>query len=93
MQFQISHLLAVTAGSINDLRPPFLGNAVAAPPLAGQVTPILLAKRAGKIPGIWTGSASEALRRHEQGGLFLTTGGDGPWVVEGARRTLAELGR
>ena len=50
-------------------------------------------KRAGKIPGIWTGSASEALRRHEQGGLFLTTGGDGPWVVEGARRTLAELGR
>lgn len=50
-------------------------------------------RRAGKIPGIWTGSASEALRRHEQGGLFLTTGGDGPWVVEGARRTLAELGR
>ena len=50
-------------------------------------------KRAGKIPGIWTPSASEALRRAEQGGLFLTTGGDGPWVVEGARRTLGELGR
>ena len=50
-------------------------------------------KRAGKIPGIWTPSASEALRRADQGGLFLTTGGDGPWVVEGARRTLSELGR
>ena len=50
-------------------------------------------KRAGKIPGIYTPSASEALRRAEQGGLFLTTGGDGPWVVEGARNTLQELGR
>jgi 2-keto-3-deoxy-L-rhamnonate aldolase RhmA len=50
-------------------------------------------KRAGKIPGIWTGSASEALRRADQGGLYLTTGGDGPWVVQGARRTLEELGR
>ena len=49
--------------------------------------------RAGKIPGIYTPSASEALRRAEQGGLFLTCGGDGPWVVEGARRTLEELGR
>ncbi len=49
--------------------------------------------RVNKIPGIWTPSASEALRRAEQGGLFLTTGGDGPWVVEGARRTLRELGR
>ncbi len=50
-------------------------------------------RRAGKIPGIWTPNASEALRRAEQGGLFLTTGGDAPWVVEGAHRTLRELGR
>ncbi len=50
-------------------------------------------KRVGKIPGIYTPSAAEALRRAEQGGLFLTTGGDGPWVVEGARNTLQELGR
>ena len=50
-------------------------------------------KRAGKIPGIYTPSASEALRRAEQGGLFLTAGGDGPWVVEGALSTLKELGR
>ena len=50
-------------------------------------------KRAGKIPGIYTPSASEALRRAEQGGLFLTAGGDGPWVVEGALNTLKELGR
>ena len=50
-------------------------------------------KRAGKIPGIYTPSASEALRRAEQGGLFLTAGGDGPWVVEGALNTLRELGR
>ena len=50
-------------------------------------------KRAGKIPGIYTPSASEALRRVEQGGLFLTAGGDGPWVVEGALNTLKELGR
>ena len=50
-------------------------------------------KRAGKIPGIYTPSASEALRRAEQGGLFLTAGGDGPWVVEGALNTLQELGR
>ena len=50
-------------------------------------------KRAGKIPGIWTGSASEALRRAGQGGLFLTAGGDGPWIADGARRTLEELGR
>lgn len=50
-------------------------------------------KRAGKIPGIWTPNAAEALRRAEQGGLFLTAGGDGPWAVEGARRTLSELGR
>ena len=50
-------------------------------------------KRAGKIPGIYTPSASEALRRAEQGGLFLTSGGDGPWVVEGARQTLRDLGR
>ena len=49
--------------------------------------------RAGKIPGIYTPSASEALRRAEQGGLFLTAGGDGPWVVEGALNTLKELGR
>ncbi len=50
-------------------------------------------KRAGKTPGIYTPSASEALRRAEQGGLFLTAGGDGPWVVEGALSTLKELGR
>ena len=50
-------------------------------------------KRAGKIPGIYTPSASEALRRAEQGGLFLTCGGDGPWVIEGALNTLKELGR
>ena len=50
-------------------------------------------KRAGKIPGIYTPSASEALRRAAQGGLFLTAGGDGPWVVEGALSTLKELGR
>ena len=31
-------------------------------------------KRAGKIPGIWTPSASEALRRAEQGGLFPDDG-------------------
>lgn len=49
--------------------------------------------KVGKIPGIYTPSASEAKRRHAQGGLFLTTGGDGPWVVEGARNTLNELGR
>ena len=50
-------------------------------------------KRTGKIPGIYTPSASEALRRAAQGGLFLTAGGDGPWVVEGALSTLKELGR
>lgn len=49
--------------------------------------------RAGKIPGIWTPNASEALRRAAQGGLFLTAGGDAPWALAGARQTLADLGR
>ena len=50
-------------------------------------------KRVNKIPGIYTPSASEALRRADQGGLFMTSGGDGPWVVEGAKETLRQLGR
>ena len=50
-------------------------------------------KKVNKIPGIWTPNASEALRRAEQGGLFMTAGGDGPWAVEGAKETLRQLGR
>lgn len=50
-------------------------------------------KRVGKIPGSWTPNASEAKRRVEQGGLFLTAGGDGPWVAQGAQETLRQLGR
>ena len=50
-------------------------------------------KKVNKIPGIYAPNASEALRRAEQGGLFMTSGGDGPWAVEGANETLRQLGR
>jgi 4-hydroxy-2-oxoheptanedioate aldolase len=49
--------------------------------------------RAGKIPGISTPDAARAQHWIDRGGLFLTAGDDGSWMLEGAQRTLRDLGR
>mgnify|MGYP002030113083 CR=1 FL=1 len=52
-----------------------------------------ICKQNHKIPGISTGSSTVVKPWIEQGCLFVTAGYDDGWVIEGAKRTLTELGR
>lgn len=47
----------------------------------------------GKIPGIWTGTATDANNWISKGCLFVTAGTDGTWIRKMADQTLKELGR
>ncbi len=49
-------------------------------------------RKTKKIPGIFAGDGS-AQRRIEQGFVFVTVGGDCPFIVNGAVETLQKLGR
>ncbi|MGN6361155.1 MAG: hypothetical protein ACTHNK_12290, partial [Thermomicrobiales bacterium] len=49
-------------------------------------------RNTGKIPGLACQSAEEAARRAAQGFQFLTAGGDGGFLRQGALAGLKQLG-
>ena len=49
--------------------------------------------KTNKVPGISTPNAVEAQRWIDHGCLFITAGADSEWVVDGAQKTLEQLGR
>ena len=53
---------------------------------------LMACRENNKIPGIWAGSGN-ALRRINQGFLFVVAGGDYEFVLSGAREVLQKIDR